>query len=63
MLLLVKLIIYLISAHIFYNAGFTSEGKLLEFITLMSCILLMDICSYFTARHTIIKELFEQEEE
>jgi len=63
MFLLIKVLIYLISAHIFYNAGFASDGKLLEFVTLMSCVLLMDICSYFTARHTIIKELFEQEEE
>ena len=63
MFIAVKLMLYLIAGHIFYNAGFNPETKLLDFTVLMSIVLLMDIISYFAARFTIIKELFEEENE
>lgn len=63
MIQLVKALLYLIVAHIFYNSGFNTEEKLLDFITLMSCLLLMDICSYFLAKFALLMELEDDEDE
>jgi hypothetical protein len=63
MFIAVKIILYLIAAHVFYNAGFTPENKLMDFTVLMSIILLMDIISYFFSRFSTIREFYEEEEE
>ena len=64
MFILVKVIMYLIAAHVFYNQGITLDSHIFDFVVSMSCLLLIDICSYFMARNNTIKEiLFEEEEE
>lgn len=56
MFIAVKLVIYIIAAHLFYTHGFDPTKKLMDFLVLMSCILLMDIVSYFSAQFAIENE-------
>lgn len=63
MFIVIKVLLYLFAAHIFMDYGFNPEKKLFEFTALMSAVLLMDIVSYFGARHTIMKEFNDDEED
>lgn len=63
MFIVIKVILYLFAAHVFMEYGFSPEKKLFEFTALMSVIILMDVVSYFGARHTIMEELNEDEED
>jgi hypothetical protein len=56
MFIAVKLIIYILAAHFFYTHGFDPTKKLMDFLFLMSCMLLMDVISYFSAKFAIEKE-------
>ena len=60
MFIAVKLILYLIAAHVFYTNGLDPTKKVMPFFTAMSCVLLMDICSYFAAKFTILCELIAE---
>jgi len=60
MIQLIKLMLYLITAHIIYD-GFDTDEKLLDFITLMSCYLLIDICSFHLGRFTLLQEMDDDE--
>ena len=63
MFIAIKVMLYLIAGHIFYNAGFNLDNKLLELITLMSVVLLMDIISFFAARHQLLVEMYSEGED
>jgi hypothetical protein len=56
MFIAVKLIIYIIAAHTLYTHGIDPTKKLMDFIVLMSCVLFMDVISYFSAKYTFEKE-------
>jgi len=60
MFIAVKLVIYLIAAHLFYTHGFDPTKKLMDFLVLMSCILLMDIVSYFSSKFALEKEYMDE---
>lgn len=61
MFIAVKLMLYLVAAHVFYNNGFSLDSKVFEFVVLMSCFLLIDIVSFFGARHQLLVEMFTEE--
>lgn len=63
MFIAVKLIIYIIAAHVFYTHGFDPTKKLMDFVVLMSCVLLMDVISYFSAKFAIVKEQLNDRKE
>lgn len=56
MFIAVKLVVYIIAAHLFYTHGFDPNKKLMDFLVLMSCMLLIDIVSYFSAKFAIENE-------
>lgn len=62
MFIAVKLVIYIIAAHLLYTHGFDPTKKLTEFLTLMSCVLLMDVTSYSSAKYSIAQELNKKDE-
>ena len=63
MFIAVKIMLYLVAAHVFYNNGFGGENHMFDFIVLMSLYILIDICSYFGARQSLLQEIFTEEEE
>ena len=63
MFIAVKLIIYLLSAHFFYTHGFDPTKNLMDFLFLMSCMLMMDIISYFSAKFAIEQERMNDRKE
>ena len=58
-----KILLYLVAAHMFYNHGIEPEKDMFDFVVIMSCYVLIDICSYFNARQALLQELFEGAEE
>ena len=63
MFIALKVMLYLVAAHIFYNHGIEPEKNLFDFVVLMSCYVLIDICSYFNARQALLQELFDGSED
>ena len=63
MFIAVKIMLYLVAAHVFYNNGFGGENHMFDFIVLMSLYILIDICSYFGARQSLLQEIFVEDEE
>lgn len=61
MFIAVKLIIYILAAHFFYTHGFDPNKKLMDFLFLMSCVLLMDVASYFSAKFALEQERMEKD--
>ena len=59
----IKILLYLVAAHVFYNNGFGTESHLFDFIVLMSLYILIDVCSYFGARQSLLQEIFLEDEE
>lgn len=56
MFVAIKLVIYFIAAHIFYSYGFEPTKKLMDFLVLMGCMLMMDVVSYSSAKYAIENE-------
>ena len=56
MFIAIKLVIYFIAAHLFYSYGFDPTKKLMDFLVLMGCMLMMDIVSYSSAKFAIENE-------
>lgn len=63
MFIALKIMLYLVAAHIFYNHGIEPDKNLFDFVVLMSCYVLIDICSYFNARQALLEELFSGSED
>lgn len=62
MFITIKLVIYIIAAHMLYTHGFDPTKKLTEFLTLMGCVLLMDVTSYSSAKYELERELSKKDE-
>ena len=58
MFIALKVMLYLVAAHIFYNHGIEPEKDMFDFVVLMSCYVLIDIVSYFNARQALLQEMF-----
>ena len=63
MFIALKVMLYLVAAHMFYNHGIEPEKNLFDFVVLMSCYVLIDIVSYFSARQALLQEMFAVEED
>jgi hypothetical protein len=63
MFITIKILLYLVAAHVFYNNGFDPERHIFNFAVLMSVYILIDMISHFGARSGLIREIVESEGE
>ena len=57
MFIFLKVLLYIVAAHVFYNNGITPENNIMNFTVLMSCYVLIDMVSYFSARSGLLQEI------
>jgi hypothetical protein len=63
MLIAVKVLLYIVAAHVFYNNGINPESNIMNFTVLMSCYVLIDMCSHFSARSALLHEIILNDDE
>ena len=63
MLIAIKILLYIVAAHVFYNNNITPDNNIMNFTVLMSCYVLIDMCSHFAARSALLHEIILSNEE